>query len=112
MKTRKAFAVFIALVAGVFNSLLLLVYLTSATPISDVSLGDLGQLDASVPEAASPTEPYSVTFPAGEWPWYGGGGILCYYFSSPTIRSCIIEECTGERGGGLYCFQNSSPVVL
>ena len=70
MKTRKAFAVFIALIAGVFSSLLLLVYLTSATPISDVTLDDLGQLDTSVPEAASSTEPYSVTFPAGEWPWY------------------------------------------
>ena len=38
-----------------------------------------------------------------------GGGIYCWY-TSPTIRNCIIRNCNSSRGGGLRMFF-SSPIV-
>ena len=44
---------------------------------------------------------------------YGGGGISCGSISvsaSPTIRDCVIENCTANYGGGIYYY--SSPNSL
>lgn len=39
-----------------------------------------------------------------------GGGIQCWG-ASPTIRNCIIENCTSlATGGGIYCY-SSSPLI-
>lgn len=38
-----------------------------------------------------------------------GGGIHCYH-SSPTIKNCILTDCTSGAGGGIYC-TSSSPTI-
>ncbi|MBN2272273.1 MAG: hypothetical protein JXN61_16805 [Sedimentisphaerales bacterium] len=38
-----------------------------------------------------------------------GGGIYCYY-SSPTIRDCIIRNCEGRSGGGI-CLEYSNALI-
>ncbi len=45
---------------------------------------------------------------SGGW----GGGILCYYYSSPTITNCIITGNTAYHGGGIDCESNSSPTII
>lgn len=40
-------------------------------------------------------------------PQYYGGGIYCGTNSSPTIRSCNIEQNTAAYGGGIYCSASS-----
>ncbi|UCC38317.1 MAG: hypothetical protein JSV96_10775 [Candidatus Aminicenantes bacterium] len=56
------------------------------------------------------------TIKNGSWPyvrWYeGGGGIYCYY-SSPTIRNCIIigNTCNGAWGGAI-ANERSSPQII
>lgn len=37
-----------------------------------------------------------------------GGGILITNGSSPTIRNCVIRECTAGRGGGIFIDRESS----
>ena len=41
-----------------------------------------------------------------------GGGIYCYYASSPTISGCTIEGNTANsNGGGIYCGWDSFPTI-
>ncbi len=41
---------------------------------------------------------------------YNGGGIFCYY-SSPTIRDCIIaENISGGSGGGIACWDSDTVI--
>ena len=35
-------------------------------------------------------------------PWGGYGGGIYIASSSPTIRDCVFENCSGGRGGGIY----------
>jgi predicted outer membrane repeat protein len=47
----------------------------------------------------------------------GGGGILCEFFSSPTIRNCIISnnivDTSGATGGGgIACFASANPTIV
>jgi len=37
-----------------------------------------------------------------------GGGIMCEQ-SAPTIKNCIIRNCSARSGGGIYCYQGQSP---
>jgi hypothetical protein len=39
-----------------------------------------------------------------------GGGITCIN-SSPTIKNCIIKNCTSPNGGGINCFGSCSPII-
>lgn len=41
---------------------------------------------------------------------YNGGAIFCEE-SSPTIKNCIIQNCSASNGGGVYC-QGSSPLII
>jgi parallel beta-helix repeat protein len=42
-----------------------------------------------------------------------GGGIACWYSSSPTIAGCIIEGNTATNsGGGIACKEASSPTII
>ncbi|UCC21830.1 MAG: hypothetical protein JSW23_08440, partial [Planctomycetota bacterium] len=46
------------------------------------------------------------------WPDDSGGGIICYYNSSPTIKNCIVTNNTAEHhGGGIYSY-SSSPTLI
>jgi parallel beta-helix repeat protein len=40
-----------------------------------------------------------------------GGGIHCYYFSSPTIRNSIISGNSADRGGAIYCWSDAAPTI-
>lgn len=41
-----------------------------------------------------------------------GGGIVCSAASSPTIRNCIVRDCSASfLGGGIYCEDGSSPTL-
>ncbi len=49
----------------------------------------------------------------------GGGGILCYDYSSPTIINCIVINCTSAgiaggagHGGGISCVQYANPTII
>ena len=43
---------------------------------------------------------------------YDGGAIKCWYFTSPTIRNCIItNNVAAGRAGGIFCLNNSSPLI-
>jgi len=49
---------------------------------------------------------------SGNWPNDSGGGIICYYNTSPTIKNCIITNNTAEHhGGGIYSY-SSSPTLI
>jgi hypothetical protein len=42
-----------------------------------------------------------------------GGGIVCSAASSPTIRNCVIKDCSATfLGGGIYCEDGSSPTLV
>ena len=42
-----------------------------------------------------------------------GGGIACWYSSSPTIAGCIIEgNAATNSGGGIACKEASSPTII
>ncbi len=43
-------------------------------------------------------------------PYECGGGIFCY-FSSPTIRRCVVTNSTSTHGGGIACWSGSSPTI-
>jgi parallel beta-helix repeat protein len=40
---------------------------------------------------------------------YGGG--IWVYQASPTIKNCVIRNCTAVRGGGISCQDGSSPTI-
>ncbi|UCF43838.1 MAG: right-handed parallel beta-helix repeat-containing protein, partial [Planctomycetota bacterium] len=40
---------------------------------------------------------------AATYVWYGSGGAICCYGSSPTIRNCVIANSSAARGGGVSC---------
>ena len=42
---------------------------------------------------------------------YDGGGIYCYYESSPRIKGNTINGNTADDGAGVYCINYSSPVI-
>jgi len=49
---------------------------------------------------------------SGNWPEDSGGGIICYYNTSPTIKNCIVTNNTAEHhGGGIYSY-HSSPTLI
>ncbi len=51
-------------------------------------------------------------YASGNWPDGYGGGIICYYNTSPTIKNCIVTNNTAEHhGGGIYSY-NSSPTIV
>ena len=48
-----------------------------------------------------------------QWSYHLGGGILCWYNTSPTISNNIIMLDTANYGGGIYCVNtNSSPIII
>ncbi len=47
----------------------------------------------------------------GDWPDNHGGGITCWYNSSPTIINNIIKDNSADNGGGIYCRGFSSPII-
>jgi hypothetical protein len=91
MTTRKAFAVFSAVTFGIVNALFLLVYLSSANPISDFALSEQVQIEAFVDGSGSVTQPYSITFPSGDWPWYAQNEISV--FPEPPVAGQPTELC-------------------
>jgi predicted outer membrane repeat protein len=49
---------------------------------------------------------------SGTWPNDSGGGIICYYNTSPIIKNCIVTSNTAEHhGGGIYSYI-SSPTLI
>jgi predicted outer membrane repeat protein len=42
------------------------------------------------------------TITNGTGPCYGGG-ILCGWYTAPTIQDCVITDCFAYNGGGVYC---------
>ena len=40
-----------------------------------------------------------------------GGGIYCYYYSSPTINGCTITGNSANYGGGIYCYRSDSTIT-
>ena len=36
-----------------------------------------------------------------------GGGIFCYYYSSPAIENCTLSGNSANNGGGIFCDDNS-----
>jgi hypothetical protein len=41
-----------------------------------------------------------------------GGGIVCSATSSPTIRNCVVRDCSASFfGGGVYCEDGASPTL-
>ncbi len=50
--------------------------------------------------------------PIGLWGYYCGGGIGCWYESSPTITNNIIFNNEAiHYGGGIFCYDRSSPII-
>ena len=41
----------------------------------------------------------------------GGGGILCFAFSSPSLENLTIKGNTGAGGGGVMCFGYANPHI-
>ncbi len=40
-----------------------------------------------------------------------GGGIHCYYYSTPTITNCVVSGNSSRNGGGIYCSYHSSATI-
>jgi hypothetical protein len=67
---------------------------------------------------ASVLEGFTITGGTGtvrvdgvEWD-AGGGGILCFFESTPTVRNCrVVENGPALRGGGICCF-GASPIIV
>jgi hypothetical protein len=52
------------------------------------------------------------TFQNGASTAHYGGGIVCGAASSPTIRNCVVRDCSASfLGGGIYCEGESSPTL-
>ncbi|MHC4640846.1 MAG: right-handed parallel beta-helix repeat-containing protein [Planctomycetota bacterium] len=41
-----------------------------------------------------------------------GGGISCYYWSSPLIKNCLISENSAAYGGAISCSSSSGPTIV
>ena len=47
-------------------------------------------------------------YASGNWPDNSGGGITCYFYSSPSLENLTITDNSASEGGGIYC-SSSSP---
>lgn len=48
-----------------------------------------------------------VTISRGNCP--RGGGVYCYWWSSPTIRNCIFSDCVADEGGAFWADEGTRP---
>jgi len=72
-----------------------------------------GESSQSVLEGFTISNGYAVPSNSSAEPPDGcGGGVVCAFGSSPTIRTCVFRNCTSENfGGGLVVCVESSPVI-
>jgi predicted outer membrane repeat protein len=68
-----------------------------------------GETGATVLEGVTVQEGYMAA-DGGSYPDYAGAGVICYNFSSPTIRRCDLIGNTARLGGAIGC-SNASPVI-
>jgi predicted outer membrane repeat protein len=47
----------------------------------------------------------------GNESWVDGGGICCYWESSPKLQNLVIKNNKAKNGGGIYCGYYSNPVI-